>query len=65
MTAYFGVNQTGDEEEDPWSFLDAVLAIPAPLPLTDTETDEDTASVHSAPASTAPTKKSAPPNANL
>ena len=35
MMAYFGANQTGDEEEDPWSFLDAAPAIPAPLPLTE------------------------------
>ena len=61
MTAYFGANQTGDEEEDPWSFLDAAPAIPAPLPLTDTEIDEETASVHSAPPSTAPNKELAPP----
>ena len=52
MTAYFGANQTGNEEEDPWSFLDAVPAIPAPLSLTETEHDE-MASVHSAPATTA------------
>ena len=61
MTAYFRANQTGDEEEDPWSFLDAAPAIPAPLPLTDTKTDEETVSVDSAPASTAPSKESAPP----
>ena len=58
--AYFGTNQTGDEEDDPWSFLDAAPTIPAPLPLTDTETDEETVSVRSAPASTAPSKESAP-----
>ena len=61
MTVYFGANQTSDEEEDPWSFLDVVPAIPAPLPLTETESDEEMASVHSAPATTAPTKESAPP----
>ena len=60
MTAYFGANQTGDEEDDPWSFLDVTPTIPAPLPLTDTETDEETISVRSAPASTAPSKESAP-----
>ena len=40
--------------------LDAAPTIPAPLPLTDTETDEETISVHSAPASTAPSKELAP-----
>ena len=59
MTAYFGANQTGDDEEDSWSFLDAAPAIPAPLPLTDAEMDEETVSVRSAPASTAPTTESA------
>ena len=53
MTAFFGTNQKGDEE-DPWDFIDPAPAIPPPLPLTDTESEEDVASVRSAPASTKP-----------
>ena len=47
MTAYFGANHTG-EEDDPWDFIDAAPEIPHPLPLTDTDTEEgDTKSVSS------------------
>ena len=52
MTAYFGANHTGTEADDPWDFLDAALKIPDPLPLTDTDTEDETASVQSAPGST-------------
>ena len=53
MTAYFGATHKGRDEDDSWDFLDAAPAIPPPLPLTKTETEEDVASVKSAPASTA------------
>ena len=62
LTAYFGANHTGDEE-DPWDFLDAAPEIPPPLPVTDTDSDDDKASLTStattrsapaAPASRAP-----------
>ena len=51
LTAYFGANHTG-KEEDLWDFIDAAPEIPRPLPLTDTETeDKDKAgSTVSAPA---------------
>ena len=49
MTAYFGANHTGTDD-DPWDFLDAAPKIPDPLPLTDTETEDEAASVQSAPA---------------
>ena len=51
MTAYFGANHSGTDD-DPWDFLDAAPKIPDPLPLTDTETEDETTSVKSAPAST-------------
>ena len=37
-----------EKEEDPWDFLDAAPEIPPPLPLTDTDSEEDKASVVSA-----------------
>ena len=52
MTAYFGANHSGTEADDPWDFLDAAPKIPDPLPLTDTDTEDETASVQSAPATT-------------
>ena len=51
MTAYFGANHTGTDN-DPWDFIDAAPKIPDPLPLTDTNTEDETASVQSAPAAT-------------
>ena len=51
--AYFGANHQGDSEDDPWDFLDAAPAIPPPLPLTETDSDEDKMSVKSAPAAPA------------
>ena len=51
MTAYFGANYTGTDD-DPWDFIDAVPKIPDPLPLTDTDTKDKMASVQSAPAAT-------------
>ena len=51
MTAYFGANHTGTDD-DPWDFIDAAPKIPDPLPLTDTDTEDETASVQSAPATT-------------
>ena len=56
MTAYFGTAQKDDGEDDPWDFLDAAPAIPEPLPLTETDTDEEVASVQSAPAASASTQ---------
>ena len=53
MTAYFGTAQKEDGEDDPWDFLDAAPAIPEPLPLTETDTEDDASSVKSAPATTA------------
>ena len=57
MTAYFGTAQKEDGEDDPWDFLDAAPAIPKPLPLTKTDTEDDAASVKLAPAATAPATK--------
>ena len=47
--AFFGANHKGLEEDDPWDFLDAAPKIPPPLPLTGTDSDEEKASVKSAP----------------
>ena len=47
--AFFGANHKGFDEDDPWDFLDAVPEIPPPLPLMETESDEEKASVKSAP----------------
>ena len=55
LAAYFGANHSGNEEDDPWDFLDAAPAIPPPLPLTETESEDEKASVKSAPV--APTTK--------
>ena len=55
FAAYFGANHSGNEEDDPWDFLDAAPAIPPPLPLTETESEDEKASVKSAPV--APTTK--------
>ena len=55
LTAYFGANHSGNEEDDPWDFLDAAPTIPPPLPLTETESEDEKASVKSAPV--APTTK--------
>ena len=57
LTAFFGADHTGDEE-DPWDFLDGAPEIPPPLPLTDTDSDDDkhsttsVATTQSAPATT-------------
>ena len=55
LAAYFGANHSGNEEDDPWDFLDAAPAIPPPLPLAETESEDEKASVKSAPV--APTTK--------
>ena len=47
LTAFFGANHTGDND-DPWDFLDAPPEIPPPLPVTDTKSDDEKASVTSA-----------------
>ena len=52
MTAFSGTNHKGTDEDDPQDFLDAAPIIPPPLPLTEIETEEEAASVKSAPAST-------------
>ena len=49
LVAFFGANHKGSEEDDPWDFLNAAPKIPPPLPLTETECDEEKASVKSAP----------------
>ena len=54
LTAFFGADHTGDND-DPWDFLDTAPEIPPPLPLTDTESDDEKAFVASAA-----TTKSAP-----
>ena len=46
LTAFFGADHTGDEE-DPWDFLDGAPEIPPPLPLTDTDSDDDKVSTTS------------------
>ena len=53
MTAYFGTAQKQDGDDDPWDFLDAAPAIPEPLPLAETDTEDDAGSSKSAPAVTA------------
>ena len=52
MTVYFGTAQKkqDDEDDDPWDFLDAAPAIPEPLPLVETDTEDDASSTKSAPA---------------
>ena len=45
---YFRANHVAGEEKDPWDFLDAAPETPPPLPLTDTKSEEDKASVASA-----------------
>ena len=59
LVAYFGANHKGTEEDDPWDFLDAAPAIPPPLPLTETESDDEKTSVKSAPVAPS-TKVKAP-----
>ena len=49
MTAYFGTAQKQDGDNDPWDFLDAAPAIPEPLPLTETDTEDDASSSKFAP----------------
>ena len=52
MTAYFGTAQKkqDDKDDDPWDFLDAAPAIPEPLPLVETDTEDDAGSTKSTPA---------------
>ena len=52
LTAYFGANHTG-EEDDPWDFIDPAPEIPRPLPLTDTESDDETSQASAATSSKA------------
>ena len=59
MTAYFGTSKKDSEEDDPWEFLDAAPAIPEPLPLTETDTNDETTSIKS--AKPAPVSGSATP----
>ena len=42
------------EDEDPWNFIDGAPAIPPPLPLTDTDTEDEARSVQSAPPASTP-----------
>ena len=49
LAAYFGANHSGNEDDDPWDFLDAAPTISPPLPLTETESEGEKASVKSAP----------------
>ena len=58
MTAYFGTTSKTSDEDDPWGFLDAAHAIADPLPLTETDDeDEEWRSTRSAPASPAGSKE--------
>ena len=53
MTAYFSTAQKEDGDGDPWDFLDALPAILEPLPLMETDAEDETVSVKSAPAAAA------------
>ena len=46
---FFGTNPQEGEDEDPWNFIDGAPAIPPPLPLTDTNSEDETRSVQSTP----------------
>ena len=46
LTVYFRANHSGDEEE-PWDILDVAPEIPPPLPVTDTNSEDDKTSVAS------------------
>ena len=59
LVVFFGANHKGTEEDDPWDFLDVAPAIPPPLPLTETESDDEKTSVKSAPVAPS-TKVKAP-----
>ena len=50
LVTFFRANHKGDETDDPWDFLDVAPTIPPLLPLTETETEDETMSVKSAPA---------------
>ena len=49
LTTYFSTNPQEGEDEDPWNFIDGAPAIPPPLPLTDTDSEDETHSIQSAP----------------
>ena len=49
LAAYFRANHSGNKEDDPWNFLDTAPTIPSPLPLTDTESEDEKILVKSAP----------------
>ena len=49
LMAFFGANHKGDEE-DPWDFIDPAPEIPHPLPLTETDSEDEKKKVE-APAS--------------
>ena len=68
LTAFFGANHTSDND-NLWDFLDAAPEIPPPLPLTQTDTEDEKASVASvvttilppaAPTASAPSSKGWP-----
>ena len=50
LMAYFGANHMGDED-DPWDFIDPAPEIPCPLPLTDTELDDEASQTSAAASS--------------
>ena len=58
MTAYFGTTSKTSDEDDSWGFLDAAPAIADPLPLTETDDEEEEwQSTTSAPAGPAGSKE--------
>ena len=63
MTAYFSTSKKDDGDDDPWDFLDAAPAIPEPLPLTETDTDDESTLIKSAPAASSTTSAFKPSGA--
>ena len=58
MTAYFGTTSKTSDEDDPWGFLHAAPTIADPLPLTETDDEEEEwQSTKSTPASPAGSKE--------
>ena len=54
LTTYFRTNPQAGEHQDPWNFIDGAPAIPPPLPLTDTDTEDEARSIQSAPPASTP-----------
>ena len=54
LTTYFGTNPQAGKDEDPWNFIDGAPAILPPLPLTDTDTEDEAHSIQSAPPASTP-----------